>query len=258
MTTIYSYFVRGEKHAAMCATSMESVRRVDPFARFVIWTDDGTGIPGGREKMAVHSFEGGMPIMLANLEAQCRTLTSVAFQGERVVFLDADILLLDQLPWGEEDLIVTWRDRVGLDEEGNPVVGLAVTMPYNYGVIGTHAGAASIESFIWMRERIRRMNPRLLNWYGNQVALAALCGPRPQDGAAQETRHIPWLPTQHGCAVRITKLPGDRWNYTPKMVGERTHGTRSILHFKGGARALMESYAKKLGLAWHLEKKAAA
>lgn len=260
MSTIYSYFVRGETHAALCATSIESVRRIDPYARFAVWSDDGTvQIPGGKEKRYVYDFEGGLPIMLANLEAQCRTLCSVALPHEKVVFLDTDILLLDPLPWNEYDnLLVTWRDHVGLDKEGQPIAGLSVTMPYNYGVIGAQSGGAAIEAFIWMRERIRRMSPRWQSWYGNQVALAALCGPRPTEGTSTEERRIPWLPTQHGRRIKITKLPGERWNWTPKQIGERTHGIRSILHFKGGARALMESYAKKLDLPWYLPKKEAA
>lgn len=256
--TTYGYFVRGDKHAALCATSIESVARCDDTARFVVATDDVSTIPCA-QRVKVLRMDLPKPIMLANLEAQCRILGTECNQGDRVVFLDTDILLLDPLPWNlSQDLFVTWRDRIGTDEEGNPVVGLAVTMPYNYGVIGVRAGYASLEAFIWMRERIRRMNHRLQSWYGNQVALAALCGPRPESGTRTDRREIPWTPTQMGNPVAITKLPAERWNYTPRVAGERTHGLRSILHFKGGARTLMESYAKQLRLNWYLNDKAAA
>lgn len=259
--SIYGYFVRGAKHAAMCATSIQSVAKVDHAATFHVMSDDGTrlpSVPGAR--IHEHDFDSrGAPIMIANLEAQVQILGRYAQLGDRVTFLDTDILMLQPLPFTlAEDLLVTWRDHVKKDEEGNPIEGIAITMPYNYGVIGARAGLPAIESFLWMRERIRRMNPNLQRWYGNQVALAALCGPRPEEGARLDVRGVPWQPTANGSAVSIMKLPGERWNYTPAQVGERIHGTRSVLHFKGHARGLMESYARKLGLTWHIAEQAAA
>ena len=258
MSTLYAYFVRGATHAALCATSIESVRRADPYARFAVFTDDATALIGNPAKVQRYDFAGGEPIMLANLEAQCQTLCSVSVAQERVVFLDTDILMLKPLPWsGQEDLIVTWRDHVNIDKDGEPVVGLAVTMPYNYGVLGALTGPATIEAFIWMRERIRRMNASLKSWYGNQVALAALCGPRPQEGVARDVRRIPWLPTHQGREVRIMKLPGVRWNHTPRSE-TALQDAHAVLHFKGGARVRMEVYARELGLPWYLDERAAA
>lgn len=251
--TVYGYFIRGDKHAAMCATSIESVRKVDIYARFVVMSDDGTQLPPAlsREKLQLVPFENGGPIMLANLEAQCQIIGNHTARAETVWFLDTDILLVEALPRLEDaDLAVTWRDHIGHDAEGKAVAGVAVTMPYNYGVIGARSTLETIEAFVWMRERIRKMNSGLQKWYGNQVALAALCGPRPQEGAAWDVRRIPWLPTAQGNALRVWKLPGEVWNFTPSRVGERIHGKRKVLHFKGGARMLMESYARKLELPW--------
>ena len=37
--TSYSWFVRGEKHAALAQTSMAAVKRADPLARLIVATD---------------------------------------------------------------------------------------------------------------------------------------------------------------------------------------------------------------------------
>lgn len=247
----YAYFVRGAAHAALCRTSMESVKKADPRALFVVSTDEPKRdwtIPSA----AIHEFEPGMPIMLANLEAQCAILARNV--SESITFLDTDILMLESLPATPgADITITWRDHVLVGEEGEKIEGIASSMPYNYGVLRASSGYASLEAFIWMRERIRRMHEGHQKWYGNQLALFELAGPRPTEGMRIDTRRIPWMLTKLGNPVRIAKLPGDRWNWTPKQVGQRIHGLHSVLHFKGGARPLMESYAAKLGLQWHQE-----
>ena len=104
------------------------------------------------------------------------------------------------------------------------------------------------------------MHSRYQEWYGNQLALAELCGPRPEAGEPNEyrldTRRIPWMLTNHGDSVRIAKIPAEKYNYTPQRIGEDLAG-KAVLHFKGPARALMESYAKRLGLSWYEEAQAA-
>jgi hypothetical protein len=246
---MYAYFVRGAKHAAMCRTSIESVKRADTDARFVVMTDErerNWSIP----EASLHQFDAGMPIMLANLEAQCLAL-SMAQQGEPVTFLDTDILMLDPLPAIEgSHMTITWRDHALVGDDGEKVEAVASAMPYNYGVMRAVNCFRSLEALIWMRERIRRMHEGHQKWYGNQLALFELAGPRPESGMRVDSRRLPWMLTQMGSAIRIAKLPGERWNYTPSKVGERLHGLRSLLHFKGRARGLMESYAKRLELNW--------
>lgn len=244
----YVWFVRGAKHAAMCAASIESVRKVDPKARLHVVTDEERHdwtLPATECRI-----ESGLPIMLANLEAQCQLLATIEY-GEPVTFLDADVLMLAPLEFSAGvDLVTTWRDHVGVTDEGEKVEGIASRMPYNYGVLGAVAGYRSVEAFIWMRERIRQMSARRQLWYGNQLALAELAGPRPESGSAIESRRIPWQLTQLGNPVTISKLPCERFNYTPSKVGEATHEKRAFLHFKGHARSLMESYAKRIGIEW--------
>jgi hypothetical protein len=248
---IYAYFVRGARHAALCCTSIESVRKADSRANFIVATDEprrSWTIPGA----AIHDFEPGMPIMLANLEAQCSILA--ANPHSSITFLDTDILMLEQLPATPgADITITWRDHALVGEDGEKVEAVAGAMPYNYGVLRAVANYASLEAFIWLRERIRRMSSQHQQWYGNQLALAQLAGPRPDHGMNLDTRYIPWMLTKPGNPVRIAKLPGERWNWTPNQVGQRLHGLHSILHFKGRSRPLMESYAKRLELTWHAE-----
>jgi hypothetical protein len=257
MSNTYAYFVRGARHAAMCRTSIESVKKVDPDASFLVMTDEERGawsIPDA----ALRRFTPGMPIMLANLEAQCAALSMVE-PSQPVIFLDTDILMLEQLPPIDGEipgiegahLSITWRDHVLKEgEDGEKVEGIASTMPYNYGVMRAISCYRTMEAFIWMRERVRKMHENSQRWYGNQLALAELAGPRPTEGMRIDECSIPWLPTQHGNTIRIAKLPGDRWNWTPSQVGQKIHGAHAVLHFKGRARPLMESYAKRLGLTW--------
>jgi hypothetical protein len=244
----YCYFVRGTKHAAMCRTSIESVKKVDPRAHIIVATDEPNrawDVPA-----TVHTFEPGLPIMLANLEAQCTVLATARY-GEPITFLDTDILMLEPLPdVPGAEFTVTWRDHALTGEDGEKIEAVASAMPYNYGVMRAVSCYRTIEAFIWMRERIRKMHEGHQQWYGNQLALFELAGPRPSEGMRIDTRRIPWMLTSHGNAIRIAKLPGERYNYTPAKVGERLHGVRSILHFKGGSRALMESYARRLDLTW--------
>lgn len=250
----YVWFVRGERHAALCRTSIESVRRADPTARCFVMTDDGMRKPWELDA-ATYFIRPNQPIMLANLDAQVAAMF-VTHPSEPVVFLDTDILLLKPLPC-LGDLTITWRDHVGMVDD-EKVEGVAAQMPYNYGVIVAQHSSAAVEAFIFMRERIRRMHIRHQNWYGNQLALAELAGQRPTaPGEYSVTdRVIPWTLTSHGNSVRIAKLPADAMNYTPQRVGEDL-GDKYVLHFKGGARALMESYAQRLGLGWYGERVAA-
>lgn len=252
--TSYVWFVRGERHATLCRTSIESVRRADPSARCFVFTDDGMERPWMLDE-AIYLIKPGLPIMLANLEAQVGAMF-VTHPDEPVVFLDTDILLLKPLPC-LGDLTVTWRDHVGVVDD-EKVEGVAAQMPYNYGVIVTQHSSVATEAFIFMRERVRRMHSRHQLWYGNQLALAELCGPRPTTPGKREIvdRRIPWMITSPGNFVRIAKLPADTFNYTPQKLGEDL-SEKAVLHFKGGARAMMESYALRLGLGWH-EAKAAA
>jgi hypothetical protein len=242
----YCWFVRGAKHAAMCRTSMASVRRTEPDAQLIVVTDE--AIRDWEVDAELRVIPPGMPIMLANLEAQCAVLSQ---SKEPVTFLDTDTLLLESLdtPRGV-DLTITWRDHVRQGEDGEKVEGIASAMPYNYGVIQANPTYGAIEAFIWIRERIRRMHPGHQQWYGNQLALFELAGPRPESGSRIDERRIPWMLTKLGNPIRIQKLPGARWNHTPAKVGERLFGTISVLHFKGHSRALMESYAKRLELPW--------
>jgi len=242
--TAYCWFVRGERHAAMARVSIESVRKADPGSKCIVVADDDVNIAA-----PIHQMPGGMPIMLANLEAQFRAM--LLYPDEDIVFLDTDTLVLEPIVPADATLTITWRDHVRT-EDGAKVEGIASEMPYNYGVLIARKCSLAIDAIIWMRERIRKMHPRLQAWYGNQLALFELAGPRPESGIRIDKRRIPWTLTQYGNEIEIAKVPCETWNYTPSRVGEPLEG-KKVLHFKGHARALMESYAKRLGLVWYQE-----
>jgi hypothetical protein len=251
----YAWFVRGAHHAAMCRTSIESVKRADPNAHCIVVTDEYNPpweVPGA----VLQYIDPGMPIMLANLEAQVSALASAWVDDfECLTLLDTDTLLLKPMrPFG--DIAFTWRDSIGVDDDGEKVEGIANRMPYNYGVIIANPGIRAFESLLWVRERIRQMHASHQQWYGNQLAVAELAGPRPKEGGAITQRRLPWRLTALGKSVNIGKLPCEQFNWTPQTVDEDVSG-RYVLHFKGKKRGLMGLYAKRLGLGWYVEEKAA-
>ena len=242
----YGYFVRGQEHLGMFYQSLKSVRKVAPTAHVILVTDDPEikSIEAD-SNVALIPIAPGMPIMLANLEAQIAALFAGSITDD-IAFLDTDVLLLAPIKKLTTDLMVTWRDSIGTNEDGEKVEGVAAQMPYNYGVLAMRRNQQTIEMMIWMRERIRKMHGSYQKWYGNQVALAELCGARPAAGTEVVTRRIPWLLTESGAALTIEKRPCDVWNYTPKELDEDLAGKRA-LHFKGGSRKLMQGYAQRLG-----------
>jgi hypothetical protein len=122
-------------------------------------------------------------------------------------------------------------------------------MPYNFGVIGVTSGLRTTEAFLWMRERIRRMASHLQDWWGNQLALAALCGPRSEEEISTEMRKIPWKMTQPGPEIMVCKIPGLIWNFTPNTENDDISG-KGAVHFKGHTRKWMKGYAERMGLEW--------
>ena len=258
--TTYVYWLRGEEHHRMALTSIASVHRADPRGQVLVYTDDRAGDPWVRdlERVAAVGDLGtrDLPPMLANLEAQCRAIVTET-QMAPMLFLDADTIMLERFPFNEDaDLFTTWRDKVGVDEDGSAVKGVSMRMPYNYGVFGANATYNAVEAFLWLRERVRKLHPKQQAWYGNQLALADLCGPPPTEGSRVDTVPLWWTITDAGNTVRVAKLPCERWNYTPCSDVDPTDG-RGILHFKGQARDLMPLFAYRLGLPF-IERKEAA
>jgi hypothetical protein len=249
----YAWFVRGAHHAALCRTSIEAVKRADRFARCVVVTDD-EHLSAGIDGITLLRIERGLPIMLANLEAQVVVRKFV--QEDDVYFLDTDTLLVRPFPLPACDIAFTWRDSIGLDEDGEKVEGIAQRMPYNYGVVAVAPTLGGLESLIWLRERVRVMHGSSQKWYGNQLAAAELAGARPASGTVIDKARLPWKLTALGREVSIAKLPCTEYNYTPQSPGEDVSG-KFVLHFKGGKRALMEGYARALGLGWHIPAAAA-
>ena len=253
-----AYFVRGELHAKMAATSIASLPKgVVP----IVMTDEPTSrildfLP---DDMVFWFDSANAPIMLANLEAQCQVLSLVK-TGDRVAFLDTDIIVQGDALWQvarDEHLFVTWREKL-VENPDEYAQMLASRMPYNYGVIVAMASYSAQQAFTYMRERVRVMSDRLQSWYGNQVALSALAGVKPgTDEIVVDDRRIAWTPTSMGCRISIAKGPCSTWNYTPQTPDEDITG-KHVLHFKGVKRNLMGVYAQRLGLPWTIKEKVAA
>jgi hypothetical protein len=240
--TRYVYWVKGAEFAELAKLSIASVKKVERFIvdrRIVIYTDEES--PAWAADLAPHGsgiyvryLRPGRPAMVANLDAQVDAICS-ADLGENLLFLDADTLLRKAFPWEEGiDLYTTWRDHVNGDRE------MAKHQPYNYGVVGAVANAATIEAFIWLRARVLQMSPDNQNWYGNQLALASLLG---QPRSEPWTARIRWTLADEGSPLRVMPLPCDTWNYSPNTPDEDVSG-KGILHMKGNRKDLMQHFAE--------------
>lgn len=221
---IIAYWVRGAEYEAMARLSSESVKRVYPHADIQIRGDDGK-----------------RPAMVANLDAQLATLLE-AKRNETVLFLDVDTIIRKPFPFASQDLYVTWRDHVGYSN-GEKVSGVADLMPYNYGVLGAIASELTYEAFLWMRAQILNMSKQHQSWYGNQLALAALVGSRPDGGQPEKSTRIQWSLSDSGAELMVRQLRCDIWNYTPEAEGEDVRD-KGIIHCKGNRKDLMQHYAR--------------
>lgn len=240
MRTTFAYWVRGREFAELAAMSIASVKRLEPYQatrRIVVITDsfathaECQGLFDKDVAFIQHDLT-GRPAMVANLDAQITCLLATPL-GQRVLFLDADTIMLQAFPWTDADLHVTWRDQVNGDGE------MAKQQPWNAGVIGVNVTPASIEAFYWLRARVLRMSQDRQAWYGNQLALADLLG---QPNGTHE-RRIRWTMEDEGTPLSVCELPCDTWNYSPNSADEEVNG-KGILHMKGDRKDLMQHFAK--------------
>lgn len=229
------------------ALSIESVRRAMPRAQCHVYTDGALvadsaswpwahGIPDWIYRRDFSRW----PLMVANLVAQADHMLQRGLHGS-TAFLDTDILVREPLSVSAGmDLAVTYRDYVGFNEKGEKVQGVAKTMPYNYGVILASPTAAAVEAFLWMRDRVARMNPESQAWYGNQLALRELVGlERNKELPYVTVRTLPWA------KVWVRVLDAEEWNYSPEGPDEDV-SRRRVLHLKGNRKPLMRHYLDEI------------
>lgn len=245
----YCYWVRGRAFAELAAKSIESIKRFDRFLvdrRFMIVSDCNETVHdlrhsqwcGTEELRAVEILyiesDKARPAMVANIDAQIAALHATP-KGERVLFLDADTLMLQPFPWTNADIHATWRPDVNGD------IDMARQQPWNFGVLGVTVTPAVIEAFIWLRQRVLKMSKQNQAWYGNQHALADLLG-QPNGG---KERRIRWTLEDAGTPLSVCELPCEVWNYSPSGPDEDVSG-KGILHMKGNRKDLIEHYAARL------------
>jgi len=240
----FVYWVRGKEFADMAAISAASVKRVYPAARVFVYTDaahDSLKNSVFNEVLMVPAFNFTRP-MLANLQAQVHYCLSHHFTAP-TAFLDADILAVKpiDLPKNRDwDLIVTQRDHVGLDDDGNKVVGVAREMPYNYGVLLANNTTGGNEAMIALRNRLAKFGQARQDWYGNQWALRELVGGTcfsPTPRTIQRKADF-WL-------LNIEVRDCHTWNYTPQDADE-DFSEKFFVHVKGNRKELFKPIAEKL------------
>jgi hypothetical protein len=244
--THYCYWVKGKEFSDMAALSMQTVRRVDPKAKFMVFTDDPKHTPRiDARDVAWYEIPEGRPAMVANLDAQIAALHCCQ-RGDQLLFLDADIVMRRPFPFALlPDLYVTYRHEVtsvrnGEVKEADP--DAVMLQPYNYGVVGCHVRPQIIEAFYWLRARVLAMNMRNQLWFGNQLALAELVGVAPKEEQDKLVR-IRWSPLDSGTELKVRQLPCTVWNYSPNSKDEDV-SAKGILHMKGERKDLMKHYAE--------------
>lgn len=243
MKTTYCWWVRGAAFAELAVKSIASIKRFDRFLvdrQFVVITDDCATYEHAaglfdKQVSLIQDYHSGRPAMVANLDAQITCLMNTPM-GERVLFLDADTLMLRPFEWTDADIHATYRHEVNGDIE------MARQQPWNYGVLGVNITPAVIEAFIWLRQRVLKMSKQNQQWYGNQLALMDLLG------AAREQRFdtaVRWALGDAGTPLSVQPLPCDVWNYSPNNSDEDISG-KGILHMKGNRKDLIEHYAGRI------------
>lgn len=233
------YWIRGVEFAALARLSIASVRKVYPSARVYIYTDDAENTPAIEDTTRC-ALPPGRPAMVANLDAQLLHL-NLADYGQQVLFLDADVLVKKPIEMSVGmDVLVTWRKSVGPGDGKDDVAAL---MPYNYGVVGAVVSVKTREAWTWMRAQVLNMSPTEQNWYGNQLAIAALVGAPPESGRGIKNVPIAWsLRDLGGAGVNVEQQPCETHNFTPQAEGEDV-SDKFVLHFKGDRKHMMEAYA---------------
>jgi hypothetical protein len=239
----YVWWIRGNEYAELAALSIASVRKLDPFLaerKLIVYTDDSViewvdAVAGHASGVELRFVRSGRPVMVANLDAQIDALIQ-ASRGDQLLFLDADTLLRQPFPWQPDiDLYATWREHVNGDRE------MAKRQPWNYGVLGAVANAASIDAFTWLRARILQMTPSSQAWYGNQLALADLLGAARAEPWSARVR---WTLSDDGNPIRVMPLPCETWNFSPDSAEQDVTG-KGVLHMKGSRKELMHHFAEK-------------
>lgn len=237
------YWVRGEDYAELAVCSAKTMKRVYDGAKVIIYADQEWPVFEGDtvDEVICLPIQNTMPHMIANIHCQVHYVVNNSF--DRItLFCDADVLAIKKAPLdslAEYDLIVTKRDHVKLDKDGEKVVGVARQMPYNYGVVFANPVMGAREIFIWMRERVVKMGSHLQDWFGNQWALRELVGGSMDEETPREVkRAMAWG------SVSIKIEDCSMWNYLPH--GDEPINDKYFVHVKGGDKERFYSIAKEL------------
>lgn len=228
MITKICYFTELQDHVDMIAMSAETARMHYAEVPIYILSSKQLEVPEGIGLMRFPEA-GRMPLMTANLWLQQQAIWML--NGSDLLFLDPDILLQGRLSNNmlPAELVITNR---------RPVDKLFQTQPYNFGVIGVQACQNTYDAWSWMVYRCNKLAGRYQKWYGNQVALRELCGPRVTSG-------LPYEADFGFFNLQILQLDGERYNYTPESLTEDL-SDKVILHFKGERKDMMRERHKQV------------
>ena len=226
----FVWVVHGDEYAALCAKSIETVRRHNEDARCCVYSDRKyASLDKKANYYEVVEGYHDVPFMLMNVLCQSKHLFHME-PSDTVCFLDVDAFMVKELPDMERDWDVapTWRDNMGQ---------LSDLMPYNYGVIFARATIQAMCGWLWMADHITHQTEDRKKWYGNQVALRELCGP-PVEGI--QVRDHSYFD------IRVKPLPCTKWNWTPDDDNPKVSPSgHYFVHFKGNRKDLADWYHER-------------
>ena len=220
-----------------------TIRRTCPAAEIHLLTNTSSDVPDGldcdqvfRHNTTRSQKECFERLMVEEVECWQAYFASDLFQ-EATVLIDVD-LLVQKDPFdlfdGEFDIGLTYTDDPALH-------------PFNSGVIFVDPSRPAVISRYFDRvvERVKSYGPEFQEWYGDQMAIAALlddpdyseASPAVIDQTKDDLNYRLW-PTEQ----RNYSLPLDAENKPIFMVAAEP----GVLHFKGARKGLMLRYAVEI------------
>jgi hypothetical protein len=217
-----------------------TIRRVCPDAEIHLLTNSHADVPEGLNVDQVFRLETARSqkecferLMVEEVECWQAYFASNLFAGPTVL-IDVD-LLIQKNPFvlfdGEFDIGLTYTDDPSLHAFNSGVILVDPTRPENIQ-----------RYFASVVERVQGYAPEFQEWYGDQMAIAAMLGD-PNFSAAS-----PAIIDQEKAGVLYRLWPTVAWNYSLPLDADnkpifKAAPDPGILHFKGERKGLMLRYA---------------
>jgi hypothetical protein len=220
-----------------------TIRRICPAAEIHLLTNTHSNVPADlnldqvfRQETARSQKECFERLMVEEVDCWQAYFASSMFQGPSVL-IDVD-LLIQKDPFGLFD----GGFDIGLTYTDDPALH-----PFNSGVIFVDpARPARVRRYFdLLARRVESYAPEFQEWYGDQMAIAALLDDPDYSTAS------PAIIDQTKDEINYRLWPTEQWNYSLPLGDDnkpifQEAPVPGILHFKGERKALMLRYAVEI------------